>query len=246
MQSDDSSPQPPASTSTADRSSSSRWLPYVAPMIVFLAFTQAEASFATGSAGRPNPSLYPWLYLVKIAATAATAWAFRSTWRDFRPIPKPGVWLLSITVGLLVIVAWVGLNQRYPPLPFLGGERAGFDPNILPAPWRFGFLAVRFLGLVALVPLIEELFWRSFLVRWLTDPDFESLPVGSATWKAGGIVSALFALAHPEWLPALLTGLAWIWLLRTTRSLSACLISHVAANLALGIYVLATGEWKYW
>ena len=251
MQSDDSGFSPSerssASPPTADRKSLPDWVPYVAPMLVFLAFTQAEASFATGSDNRADPSLYPWLYIVKILATTATVLAFRSTWRDFQPIPRPGVWLLAIFVGLLAIVVWIGLDQRYPALPFLGGGRSEFNPNGIPSDWqRIGFLISRFFGLVVLVPVVEELFWRSFLVRWLTDPEFERLPVGSATWKSGAIVSILFALAHPEWLPALLTGLAWIWLLRTTRNLSACLISHVAANLALGIYVLATGDWRYW
>ncbi len=63
---------------------------------------------------------------------------------------------------------------------------------------------------------------------------------------AAGVTSVLFALAHPEWLPALLTGLLWAWLLWQTRSLSTCLISHAVANLALGIYVITTGDWKYW
>jgi CAAX prenyl protease-like protein len=102
------------------------------------------------------------------------------------------------------------------------------------------------LGLAALVPLIEELFWRSFLIRWLIDQDFRRVPIGRVTPMAAAVTSVLFALAHPEWLPALLTGLLWAGLLWQTRSLSACVISHVVANLALGIYVIAAGDWKYW
>ncbi|HEU5117930.1 MAG TPA: CPBP family glutamic-type intramembrane protease, partial [Isosphaeraceae bacterium] len=59
------------------------------------------------------------------------------------------------------------------------------------------------------------------------------------------ITSALFALAHPEWLPALLTGLLWAGLLWWSRSVLACVLSHATANLGLGLYVLATGEWSY-
>jgi membrane protease YdiL (CAAX protease family) len=47
-------------------------------------------------------------------------------------------------------------------------------------------------------------------------------------------------------LPGLLTGALWAWLLWRTKSLAACLVSHAVANLALGIYVIATGDWKYW
>ena len=62
---------------------------------------------------------------------------------------------------------------------------------------------------------------------------------------AAAVTSVVFALVHPEWLPALLTGALWAWLLWRTRSLSACMVSHATANLALGIYVIVTGDWKY-
>jgi CAAX prenyl protease-like protein len=128
----------------------------------------------------------------------------------------------------------------------MGGARTAFDPNVLSPAGKWAFIAVRFAGLVLLVPVFEELFWRSFLIRWLIDQDFWKVPIGRVTPLAAGVSSAVFALAHPEWLPALLTGLIWAGLLWQTRSVSACVVSHVVANLALGIYVIATGEWKFW
>ena len=108
-----------------------------------------------------------------------------------------------------------------------------------------GLPRVRMLGLVVLVPLIEELFWRSFLMRWLIDPDFRKVAIGRVTPLAGIATSVMFALVHPEWLPALITGLLWAWLLWWTRSLTACVVSHAVANFA-GVYVIVSGEWKYW
>ena len=55
----------------------------------------------------------------------------------------------------------------------------------------------------------------------------------------------MFALAHPEWLPAVLTGLAWAGLLAYTGKLSTCWISHMTANAVLGAYVLWSGNWIY-
>jgi CAAX prenyl protease-like protein len=98
---------------------------------------------------------------------------------------------------------------------------------------------------VALVPLIEELFWRSFLMRWLAKSEFWELPVGTVTPMAALVTSGLFAAAHPEWLPALLTGLLWAWLLWHTRSVLACVVSHAVANLGLGLIVAATGRWEF-
>jgi CAAX prenyl protease-like protein len=128
------------------------------------------------------------------------------------------------------------------------GERIAFDPATITQPaGRYGFLAVRFLGLVLVVPLVEELFWRSFLMRWIINPDFERVPVGQVTWAAALVTSGLFALAHPaEWPAAFLTGMAWAGLLYRTKSLFACFLSHLVANLALGIYIVATGSWRFW
>jgi CAAX prenyl protease-like protein len=219
------------------------WLPYVAPMAAFLLLTNAEGWLPT-SDGRADPRWYPIAYAAKVGLVSAVAWACRSTWRDLAPRPGPAVLGLAATLGVAVAAVWVGLDGHYPPIPWLG-TRQGFDPSALPAGAKAAFLAVRLFGLVLLVPLIEELFWRSFLMRWVIDPDFLRVPIGRVTPAAALVTSALFALGHPEWLPGLVTGLAWAWLLRRTRSVSACLVSHMAANLALGVYVFAQGAWRF-
>jgi CAAX prenyl protease-like protein len=223
------------------------WLPYVAPMATFLALTSLEGYLPGTSEGSPSP-WYPLAYAAKATIVTAVVIACRSAWRDLRPRPSAGALALAIGIGLAVAVAWVGLDSLYPQFGTVG-NRTGFDPNsIASTAGRIGFLAVRFYGLVLLVPLFEELFWRSFAIRYVVDPDdFTRVPVGRVTPTAAVAISVVFALAHPiEWLPALLTGLAWAWLVHHTKNLTACVVSHVTANLALGIYVLTTHDWKYW
>ena len=236
---------PDIPSSPPARGDATAWVPYVAPMAAFLILTSAEGYLST-KGDVTDPARYPWAYAAKVAIVAAVAWACRSTWRDFSPRPGPSGWALAIGIGLAVAVGWVGLDGLAPPIPFISGTRSGFDPGLIPMPGRYAFIAARFFGLVALVPLVEELFWRSFLVRYVIDPDFTRIPVGRVTATAAAVTSVLFALVHPEYLQAFLTGLAWAWLLWKTRSLSACLVSHATANLALGIYVLATGDRKFW
>lgn len=213
-------------------------VPYALPIFVFLTLTSLEAYL-------PDLSWYPLAYTVKLVVVGVSLWYFRGVWRELRP--APGLYQLSLAVGLGVVVylLWVGLDGWYPEFGFLG-KRTGLDPSTLPAGWKWPFVAVRFLGLVMLVPLMEEIFWRSFLIRWLINPNFQRVPLGTVTPTAAAISSAVFAFSHPEWLPALCTGLIWAWLLWRTKSLSACVVSHAVANLALGLHVLATGEWKYW
>lgn len=221
------------------------WMPYVAPMACFLALTACEGALPGSTDDAASP-WYPAFYGLKVVAVVAVLIACRSTWRDYRPFPRPPAIGLSIGLGLLVTLVWVGIDGWYPSLPFLG-KRIGFNPmTAIGSPGgRLAFLAVRMFGLVVMVPFLEELFWRSFLIRWVINPEFDKVPVGTVTPLAAVITSVAFAAAHPEWLPAVLTGLAWAGLLAHTRSLSACLISHAVANLGLGVYAMVSGEWKF-
>jgi uncharacterized protein len=217
---------------------------YVIPMAAFLVLTSLEGLLPS-SGDRPHLSWYPLAYSLKILAVVVVAWWYRAAWRDLAPWPGWKALVLAATLGVLVTVVWVGLDGHYPTFA-VSGSRTAFDPTRLSIAGNVAFLTVRLFGLVVVVPLVEELFWRSFLMRWVIDPEFGRVPVGQVTAKAAAVTSALFAVAHPEWLPALLTGLAWAWLLWRTKSLLACVASHAVANLALGVYVLGTGSWKFW
>ena len=216
-------------------------LPYVLPMGAFLALTSLEATVSAGHVAR----WYPWLYALKIAVVTALTWACRSTWRDFRPRPRIAGALGSAALGLAVAALWIGLDGHYPKLSFLGG-RTAFDPSVLGTGGKWAFIAVRMFGLVILVPVVEELFWRSFLWRWLVDSDIRRVPIGVPSAVSIAVTSTLFGLAHPEWLPGIVTGLLWGALLVKTRSVSACVLSHAVANLGLGVYVLVERQWQFW
>jgi CAAX prenyl protease-like protein len=230
-------PAPPASERAI--------LPYAIPMAGYLVLTTVEGYLPTARGGGPSPVWYPLAYTLKVVVVAALMWVCRSAWRDLRPWPGLAAIALAVGVGLAVTLVWVGLDGRYPTFA-ITGARAAFDPGILPPAARWPFVAVRLIGLVVLVPVFEELFWRSFLIRWLIADDFTGVPIGRVTPLAAIVSSVIFGAVHPEWLPGVLTGLAWAWLLRRTRSVSACVVSHATANLALGVYVLATGDWKFW
>jgi uncharacterized protein len=219
-------------------------LPYVVPMFIYVTLAGAEG-YLPQLGSQPSPAWYAVAYCARVGIVTALAICYRETWKDLRPWPGLFGTALAIVTGVLVTVLWVGLDPFYPRFGFMG-KRTSFDPSGMDAFPRVLFYAIRMYGLVVLVPLIEELFWRSFLNRWLIDPDFRRVPIGRVTWMSGAATSGLFAAAHPEWLPALITGALWAWLLHQTKSLSACVISHAVANLALGIYVIHFGAWQFW
>ncbi len=213
------------------------WLGYVAPMVVFLVLTYVEGQTSRG---------YVWLYIAKVCIVTGMLVAFRATWKqDIRFEAR--VLIPALIVGLAVWAEWVLIDPVTPSLSFLG-KRVAYDPfTAIHAPGlRALFLAFRFFGLALMVPVMEELFWRSFLLRYLTDEKFTTVPMGTFSGTAFAIVAVAFGVAHPEWLAAIICAAAYALLLRQTRSLFACIVAHATTNLALGIYVLVSHQWHFW
>ena len=107
-------------------------------------------------------------------------------------------------------------------------------------------IVVRWIGAALLVPLIEELFWRSFLMRWLERPVFEGVDPRRVGLKAIMLSTFVFTLAHTLWLAAAIAGLAYAWLYMRSGKLWVPVIAHAVTNGALGIWVVATGNWQFW
>ncbi len=214
------------------------WLPYAAPMALFILLTVAE--------GKAPKDWYIALYAVKAALVTASLFIFGKAWRheikpEWRVLP------VAVLVGLAVCAEWV-LLDRWIPYPHLGA-RTAYNPfaAIADPTLRYGFLALRFYGLAVMVPIMEEVFWRSFLLRFVTDQeDWKKIPLGTYSVTAFFVVAGMFAASHSEWLVAFVCAAAYAVLLRVTRSLFACIVAHAVTNLALGIYILVTGDWKYW
>jgi hypothetical protein len=93
---------------------------------------------------------------------------------------------------------------------------------------------------------MEELFWRSFLLRYLVTSPFTSVRLGTFTPPSFGATVILFGLEHHLWLAGMLAGVAYAFILYTTHRLWPCIVAHAITNLLLGIHVLLTGEWQWW
>ena len=205
-------------------------------MVLFVALTAAEGSFARYGT---------FLYVVKALVVTAALFLFRRPLRDVRFDRR--VLLPASVVGLAVFIEWIVVDPLTPHLSVLGKRSAANPFTAFPdLTHRILFLAIRFYGLVLMVPVMEEIFWRSFLLRWITKPEFEEVPLGTFNLTAFAVVALFFGFAHQEWLAAIVCAAAYAILFRQTRSLYACIVAHGVTNLALGLYVLSTGQWHYW
>ena len=105
---------------------------------------------------------------------------------------------------------------------------------------------MRWIGAALLVPVMEELFWRSFLMRWIQNATFEAVDPRHVGIKAIVLSTFVFMLAHTLWLAAIVAGLAYAWLYRRTGKLWVPVIAHAVTNGALGVWVVMTGNWAFW
>ncbi len=214
------------------------WVPYVLPFGLFLLLTTIES--------RLPLSVYPVFYTVKIALVGGVLMALRAAFPEARP--GGSGWAVATALGAALFFLWIFVDAHTPHFAFLG-TRMAFNPSreIATPLGVLLFLAVRFLGLVVVAPLVEELFYRNFLLRFVTDmDDFKRVPVGTFSVAALLLSSGVFALSHPEWLAAAIFGLALCGLLRLTRNFWTCILAHGVTNLLLGVYVLHTAQWQYW
>jgi len=101
-------------------------------------------------------------------------------------------------------------------------------------------------GLVLLVPVIEELFWRAWLMRYLVSHDFERIPLGTYSAASFWICAVLFATEHgPYWDVGLAAGIVFNWWMIRTRNLGDCILAHAVTNACLGAYVVVFSKWQY-
>ena len=220
--------------------------PRLLPFAAYLGFLGIELS-PWGSGGSDGSGqAYVWLYPVKIAVVSALlAWCW-SHYTELRGelVRNAKEAVIIVLVGLLTYLAWVHMDWSWAMQG--DGKGAGYDP------FRAGdhlgvFLAgVRLFGAAVVVPIMEELFWRSFLIRYLISSKFEAIPLGTVTPFSCVATVVLFGLEHDLWLAGMLAGVAYTGLLVYTKRLWPCVLAHAVTNLALGIHVLATHEWKWW
>lgn len=186
-----------------------------------------------------------WVYGVSVLVVGGSLAYF---WRHYGELGKgSGLSLrqavLAVVLGLVVYDLWLRLTASW---MMLGQPTASFKPVDADGQLLWGLIAVRWVGAALLVPVMEELFWRSFLMRWIDNPDFEKVDPSEVSPKAMALSTLAFMLAHTQWLGAIVAGLAYAWIYRHTRSLWSAVLAHAVTNGVLGAWVVFYGNWQFW
>ncbi|MFT4588871.1 MAG: CAAX prenyl protease-like protein [Candidatus Binatia bacterium] len=206
----------------------------VLPFVIFLGLTFCQLA--------PGETARYWVYAAKMFVCIGLIWlAF--------PLIAELEWRFSweaVLVGAAVFAAWVGLDGFYPKFQEAGeiwNPLVSFGSGVEVA-WCF--IVVRLVGSTFLVPMLEEVFYRSFLYRWIAKPEFQSVSLGTLHWKPFLVTATVFGLAHREWLAGILCGLAYQWLVVRKGRLGDALTAHATTNLLLGLWIVGRGEWRFW
>jgi len=185
-----------------------------------------------------------WLYAFQIVAVMLALAFFARAYDELRPPALGGrAALEAIGIGVAVFALWIVLDS---PWVTFGEPGAGFDPRRADGEIDWALAAVRLFGAAAVVPIMEELFWRSFILRWIDNPDFLRQSPAAASLRALAISAVLFGVEHHQWLAGILAGLAYGGLYMRSGTLWSPILSHAVTNLLLGLWVVTTGAWHFW
>jgi len=186
-----------------------------------------------------------WVYGLSTVLVSGVLISQRHRYTELARGTGPARWhgLAAVVLGFFMFQLWVRLTQ---PWMMLGEPTATFHPVDAQGDLIWPLVAVRWIGASLMVPVMEELFWRSFLMRWIDNPDFDKVAPDQVSAKAVVLSSLVFMLAHTQWLGALLAGLLYAWLYRYTRSLWVAVLAHAVTNGVLGAWVVFSGNWQFW
>lgn len=202
---------------------------YLVPFLLIL---------AAGMLARAVSDGFETLYVLRVVGAAvALIWA----WPRLKSLDWHCSWR-GVIAGAAVFAVWAilahGLTTPAPmPAALAAMSVAG----------RNTWLVIRLLGAIVTVPLAEELAFRGYLMRRLTNVHFDSVSFRKVGLAALLLSSLLFGLEEGAfWLPGIIAALVFALLLMRTERMGEAVLAHATTNGLLAIYVLYWHQWQLW
>jgi hypothetical protein len=219
----------------------------VAPFVIFLVLTFFQGEFGASSAY--------WFYFAKTITGAWLVW-------EMRPFVSEMRWAISweaILVGAGIFAVWVGISGEWTTQDSLWAKLGLVHSQTAPEKiWnpnlQFGansalawfFILTRILGSTFVVPPLEEVFYRSFLYRYVGSQNFLSVPLNKFLPWPFFATALVFGFSHNEWLAGILCGAAFQWLVIRKNRLGDAMTAHAITNFLLGVWIVWRHAWHFW
>jgi exosortase E/protease (VPEID-CTERM system) len=180
-----------------------------------------------------------WLYGARVLAAAAVLARYRSGYPSLR-----GRWSWeSIAAGCVAAVLFVWLS---PPQHDEDRQVWQHAWDQAPALARISWTGFRVCGSVIIVPLVEELAFRGYLLRRLLAQEFEHVEFDRWSWLSIVVSSVAFGAFHAGWLGGAVSGLLFGLVQVRGPGLVHAVRAHAISNALIAGYVLVHGHWWLW
>jgi exosortase E/protease (VPEID-CTERM system) len=199
------------------------------PFMLLMAASMVTAAFSAG---------FEAMYPLKVLAAGGALWYYR---RAYSTLGWSCSWHAT-GIGVAVFLLWIALE------PNVDSSKTELARGVadLSAWAATVWLIFRVLGSVIIVPLVEELAFRSYILRKLIARDFENVPLDQFTWISFITSSVLFGLLHERWLAGTLAGMAYALALYRRGQLGDAVLAHTTTNALIAVSVLIHGRWALW
>ncbi|MBV8781673.1 MAG: exosortase E/protease, VPEID-CTERM system [Phycisphaerae bacterium] len=203
---------------------------YLLPLLVVLATGMVTRAFSAG---------FDRFYGIRVIIGLGCIWYFRCVYRRW-------IWqwdLISLAIGAGVFFIWIvlkGMNPSDSKNTIAAGLAA------MSSQLALIWITFRVIGSVIIVPIVEELAFRGYLVRRLISSDFEAVPRRQFTWISFVTSSLLFGLLHGSWVAGTLAGMSYALAIYRRGRIPDAVLAHSTSNALLAAYVLKTGNYALW
>ncbi|OQY19915.1 MAG: CAAX prenyl protease-related protein [Desulfobacteraceae bacterium 4572_35.1] len=201
------------------------WFPYTFPFLLCFSISQATIYL---------PSWYLHLSIAKIFIGGTLLWMWREKFSaELNAVINKKQFILALLFGIIGFIFWIATSHY---------GLVQFHPNNIPSEWNIAIKTIVIIilmsGGVIVLPIISEIFWRSFMLRYLIEQDFKSLPIGKFQLFSflGVVVLSAIPSSYPVAVAAISVtqNLLLIW----QKNLKCCILSSVMTNILLATYLL--------
>jgi exosortase E/protease (VPEID-CTERM system) len=224
------------------------------------AWLNRTATRAGESPATHNPTAAYLMPMLAILAAGAVTRAFSSDFEFLYPLRVvAGLWVLihyrrslagvdwgwswrGPTVGIIVFLVWIGAAHLQLHATGIPEKLAALPPSL-----RGLWIVSRVTGGVLIVPIAEELAYRGYLMRRLSQAHFDAVRFQSVRWPALAATAIVFGFAHGAlWLPGIAAGVVFGLLVIRRGQIGEAVVAHATSNALLVACVLGWNQWQLW